>query len=229
METTSIQYRLVLPDGNEEVFDLQLDTENVELVGNVPDDKPEWTQLDFHQCPNCPLTGSGDCPVAANLITVIARMEKLISYDAVSCKVTLDERSISTDTTAQQAIRSLIGLIIAVSGCPHTAFFKPMARFHLPFSTEEETIYRSTSMYLLSRYMMKNDGKDASLELDGLNDIYRNVQIVNTALAKRIKAASKTDSTVNALIILDMFAKALPFVIKDALSEIRYLFKPYLS
>jgi hypothetical protein len=34
---------------------------------------------------------------------------------------------------------------------------------------------------------------------------------------------------VNAVILLDMFAKSMPLAIDDSLEEIRYLFKPYLS
>jgi hypothetical protein len=40
---------------------------------------------------------------------------------------------------------------VATSGCRYTAYFKPMARFHLPFANEEETAYRAISMYLLSQ------------------------------------------------------------------------------
>ena len=37
------------------------------------------------------------------------------------------------------------------------------------------------------------------------------------------------DASVNALIILDLFSKALPDTIEDQLEEIRYLFEPYLA
>ena len=30
---------------------------------------------------------------------------------------------------------------------------KPMVRFHLPFATVEETVFRSVSTYLLSQYL----------------------------------------------------------------------------
>jgi hypothetical protein len=32
---------------------------------------------------------------------------------------------------------------------------KPMARFHLPLASEEETIYRATTMYLLAQYFLR--------------------------------------------------------------------------
>ena len=34
------------------------------------------------------------------------------------------------------------GLIMATAGCPWTDRLRPMARFHLPFATEAETVYR---------------------------------------------------------------------------------------
>ena len=122
-----------------------------------------------------------------------------------------------------------MGIVIATSGCPHTVFLKPMARFHLPFATEEETLYRATSMYLLAQYFLQREGKKGDFELQGLREIYDNIQLVNTAIAKRLRAACKTDASVNAIICLDMYAKAIPYVIEESLEEIRYLFTPYLT
>ncbi len=55
------------------------------------------------------------------------------------------------ETTAQQAMSSVLGLIMATAGCPWTDRLRPMARFHLPFASDAETLYRSISMFLLSR------------------------------------------------------------------------------
>lgn len=86
------------------------------------------------------------------------------------------ERTVSAETSAQQGLGSLLGLIMATSGCPHTVFFKPMARFHLPFSNESETIYRAVSMYLLSQYFTTREGAPIDAGLDGLRDIYDKIQ-----------------------------------------------------
>ncbi|MCP4400992.1 MAG: hypothetical protein GY801_27310 [bacterium] len=48
-----------------------------------------------------------------------------------------------------------------------------MAHFHQPLANVEETIFRATSMYLLSQYFAKQEGKEAKFELDGLEEIYR--------------------------------------------------------
>lgn len=65
--------------------------------------------------------------------------------------------------------------------------------------------------------------------MDGLVEIYENMQLVNQGLAKRIKAASKEDSSVNAIVILDMFAQNLSLLIDEALEDIEHLFKPFFT
>ena len=231
MENVSIQYCFTLKDGSKEIYDLQLDAENLELQGNMPETPPSWTSLDYHQCPHCPLTPDThpQCPVAANIVNIVEPFDRLLSYDEVHVDVTTEERMISLETTAEEGISSLMGLVMATSGCPHCAFFRPMARFHLPLANPAETIYRAASMYLLAQYFLKQAGHDADLDLKGLTEIYRNVQIVNAALAKRLRAATETDSSLNAIVLLDMFAKTLSHAIKDSLEEIRYLFEPFLS
>jgi hypothetical protein len=169
------------------------------------------------------------CPLAANLVNIVEPFDRLLSYDEVHVDVATEDRVISQDTTAEQGISSMMGLVIATSGCPHAAFFKPMARFHLPLANPAETIYRAASMYLLAQYFMKQNGRETDLQLTGLSEIYSNIQIVNASTAKRLRAATETDSSLNAIVLLDMFAKTLSHAIEDSLVEIRYLFEPFLS
>jgi hypothetical protein len=231
MENVSVRYCFTMTDGSQQAFDLQLDPEDLELTGNEPDNPPAWTDLDFHQCPHCPLTVATHphCPLAANLVHIVEPFDRLLSYDQVHVDVSSEGRLISQDTTAEQGIGSMMGLVIATSGCPHAAFFKPMARFHLPLASPEETIYRAASMYLLAQYFRKQAERAADLELKGLAEIYRNIQIVNTSTAKRLRAATETDSSLNAIVLLDMFAKTLSLAIDASLKEIRHLFEPFLS
>jgi hypothetical protein len=122
-----------------------------------------------------------------------------------------------------------MGLVIATSGCPYTVYLKPMARFHLPLAGEEETIYRAASMYLLAQYFRRGAGMPEDGSLAGLKQIYRDLQVVNTAMAERLRAVAEQDSAVNALVLLDLFAKTVPYSIEDFLADVRYLFEPYLS
>ena len=78
-------------------------------------------------------------------------LKALVSFDTVGVTVVQSERTVYAETTAQQAMSSVLGLIMATAGCPWTDHLRPMARFHLPFANEAETLYRSVSMFLLSR------------------------------------------------------------------------------
>ncbi|MCJ7547084.1 MAG: hypothetical protein MUP30_09740, partial [Deltaproteobacteria bacterium] len=46
-------------------------------------------------------------------------------------------------------------------------------------------------------------------------------------VAKRLRTATEADSAINAIILLDIYTKAIPVVIEESLEEIRYLFAPF--
>lgn len=231
MKDFTVYYNFKLPDGSEESFLLRLDPDTLEIRGNIPAVTPEWTRLDFHQCPNCPLNVEEhpDCPLALRLVNLVQRFDGLLSHERVDMEVVTEERTVTQKTTAQKGISSLMGLVIASSGCPHTALLRPMARFHLPLASNEETVYRATSMYLLAQYFLRKEGARTDLELDGLSRIYENMQIINVAVAERLRAATTTDSSVNAIVVLDVYAKTVEMVIEGSLERIRYLFLPYFQ
>jgi len=194
-------------------------------------DLPQWTALEFHQCYHCPLQHeeNAKCPLAVSLASIVDKSSRYASHEPVEAHIITPERTVMARTTAQRAFSSLMGLLIVTSGCPHTAFLKPMARYHLPFSTEEETVYRAVSMYLLAQYFRVQQDAEADFELAGLKRIYRNLQIVNQAVAQRLRAADNGDSVVNALVLLDLLAKSLPYAITERLEEMREMFLDYLK
>jgi len=226
MKDIIIAYTFHIDGAPPEVFPVSIDAWSLRMKDPVPGELPGWTVLDFHQCPNCPLPpGShAHCPLAVRIAQVVQRFTHVRSFDEMFVEVCMEERTISRTTSAQKGISSLMGLICAVSGCPLTEFLRPMARFHLPLATQEETICRAVSLYLLSQYFRKKQGGRADFTLQGLVKQYHDLQAVNMAMAKRIRAGSSLDAPVNALVILDTFAKALPFAIEDSLDKIEYIF-----
>jgi hypothetical protein len=229
--TFTIQYCFKFGDDVREVFNLDFDVETLELIVDIPKELPQWARLGFHQCPHCPLSALRHryCPVAEKLVNIASRFDSLLSYNEIHLDVITDERLISQHTTVQRGLGSLMGLIMATSGCPHIVYFKPMARFHLPLASEEETIYRAASMYLLAQYFRNQAGEQVDLELEGLRKIYDNIQLVNRAFAKRLRIASKTDSLLNAIVELDVFAQTMSIVIEESLEDLKYLFQSYLG
>lgn len=217
--------------GEDEVFDIHLDPDTLEIINQPRENLPAWTALEFHQCPHCPFTSDThpNCPLAVTLIQVIGRFHNVISHNEIDLRVVTNVRKVSQKTTAQKGISSLVGLLFAASGCPHTSFFKPMARYHLPLSSEDETYYRATGMYLLAQYLRLKDGKQPDLELEGLKKIYKNLHLLNTMVAERIRSATQADSSVNAVVLLDMITNLMPFILDEQLDKIKHLFNSYLQ
>ncbi len=231
IDDVSISYVFAFEDGSREVFELTLDVGTLELKNATPAELPPWTELGFHQCPNCPLRPETEphCPAAAHLVNVTRGFERVLSFERVQVEVVTIDRTITQEMAAQQAIGSLMGLLMAVSGCPHMSFFRPMARFHLPWATGEETTYRAASMYLLAQYFLRRAGKESDPELEGLLKIYQQVRAVNRAFVERLRAATREDSAINALVLLDMHALTLPFAVDESLKELRHLFAAFLE
>jgi hypothetical protein len=221
----NLVYHFRFPDGRTESLDAGAGAPQTEL--------PHWTELGFHQCSNCPLTATQTprCPMAVRLVPLVALFEKVRSYDDVSAQVESDERTVTRRTSVQKVLRSLMGLLSASSDCPHIEFLKPMAHYHLPFSSREETVYRVVSTYLLAQYFLRQQGKAADAGLEGLKAHYRELQQVNQGMAARLGAirVAEGDSSVNALVLLDLFAQSLPDSIDADLEELLPAFQESLK
>jgi len=231
MEIISIYYHFTFKNDSKEIFELHIDKQNFELISAASATLPSWTALTFHQCPHCPLDpqNSPHCPLAASMVNIVKRFDTFLPYEKVHLGVITEDRTISKDTTIQAAVGSLMGVVMATSGCPHTAYFKPMARFHVPLASSAETIYRSASMYLMAQYFLCKEGKEVDLELKGLGEIYENIHTVNTTIAERFLAAREKDSSIDAVVQLDIYAMTFLGIPEEPLEEIRPLFHSFLQ
>ncbi|MDT8334133.1 MAG: hypothetical protein RQ753_00390 [Desulfurivibrionaceae bacterium] len=231
MDTIEIRYIFKFSDGRREQIDLRLDPHTLDVVNRSPENPPEWVGIDYCRCPHCADAGlvTPYCPVALSLVDVVKRFGNVTSHEPVDLQVVSAGRTISQHTVAQKAISSLLGLLISTSGCPFTDFFKPMARFHLPLSSEEETVFRASGMYLLAQYFRKREGQSEDCELRGLARIYDDLHRLNVSIARRLRHATKEDSSLNAMTVLDIFTHTFQCVIEEELAELRQPFAPYFS
>ncbi len=231
MEPVSYQYRFTIPGKGEETFHIRLDPTTMTPIDGAPPVLPDWTLLEFKRCEACPLSPEEHthCPLAAHISPVVELMSDVVSIDEMTVRVVIDDRTVTRQATAQEGLSSLMGIIIATSGCPCTEFFKPMARFHLPFANSDETFYRAASMYMLAQYYRWQAGLSADLDMKGLLRFYGRVARVNKGMADRIRSTKREDGTINAIVLLDMFVKGLPDGIETTLDDLRPLFTPYLQ
>ena len=222
----NIEYIFSFSDGVEKKYKIVIDSKKISLVHPELNNRPDWTRLEYQQCSCCPYSKKEIeyCPLAINIAELVEEYKDTASYK--SCVVTCitNERTYVKDTSIQDGLFSILGLINATSDCPHMEIFKPMARFHLPFSTLHETIVRVTSFYLLQQYFEKEKGNIPDLDLEKLDIHYNNIQKINQGLLNRIKNVSKKDADKNAIVVLFSISQLLTIEINAGLHSIEYLF-----
>lgn len=229
MESVNITYNIKLRKRVEQ-FDFKLDPDSFELQNALPDAPPEWTELGYKQCSHCPL-GSAEhphCPVAIRLHDVVERFHDTTSIDEVEMEIITEERRVIQKTDLQRAITSMLELVLPASGCPKTDHMRPLARFHLPLASEEENIFRVTSMYLLGQYFRSTTSQGGQIEFKGLIELYAELSVMNKALANRLQGVTRSDSVKNAITLLDMYSTLVPLLLEDQLAEMRGFFKAFL-
>ncbi|MCP4643930.1 MAG: hypothetical protein GY851_26035 [bacterium] len=223
------QFKSDEPDHDAWTIKIVLDADTLEQIRTDPPDVPDWAQLGHHQCEMCPLSEeeSPTCPAALALRKLVTTFGALPSFVDVETTVVTRERTTTAVVSAQRALSSVLGLCSATSGCPILARFKPMARFHLPFATRDETVFRSVGAYLVAQYFAKTRGEEADLELTGLKAIYDQIHSVNVGLSKRLRGLLPGDAGMNALVALDLFAQELPYSIERNLMDLEPYFDAF--
>ncbi|MDY6831843.1 MAG: hypothetical protein SWC96_08355 [Thermodesulfobacteriota bacterium] len=221
-----IGYEFLFEDGSSKSFTIRLDPETISIVHPRPAAPPPWTRLDNEQCPICPLDSQEHpyCPIAVNIAELVDAFKESFSYDNCVVCCNTPERSCSKETSVQEGLFSLLGIIMATSDCPVMGLFKPMARFHLPFATIQESMVRTTAFYLLRQYFAYKRGTPPDLEMKELDAHYGRVQQVNRGILDRIGSVSAKDADRNAIIILNSLAQLFNVEFEDNLTSVEYLF-----
>ncbi len=227
-ENISIVYAFHFPDDHKCNYTMNFRRKDMAFIPEFDEyEQPEWTNLDFHQCAHCPLQRQQHpfCPIALNIENLVCFFKDEISFNQCDVKVITEKRTYTQKVTLQTGLYSILGLIMATSGCPHMDFLRPMAYFHLPFSTLEETIIRAISLYLLKQYFLWKRGKTPDWKLKELELCYDSVKDVNSGILRRIRSIKKRgDADANAIIVLDCFASLLQVGISEGLDDYEDIF-----
>lgn len=221
----TFHYRFDFEGGPTKSFDIRLDRTTLELLDTPTGDPPEWTRLDVHRCANCPLTGKvTHCPVAVNVAHVVEDFRDTVSYDRATVTVAAEERTYQKLTSAQRGLSSIIGIYNVTSNCPILDRLRPMVRFHLPFASVEEGMYRAISMYLTAQYFVGRRGGTPDWNLSGLERMYDAIAIVEQGLSARYRHASRNDANVNAVILLAVLGQEIRLLLQDRLQRVEEWF-----
>ena len=217
--------------GREIKFPVVLDALSLDRRNLRTETLPDWTQLEYQQCSGCPLGTDKHprCPAAISLAEIGDAFGGIHSYTEATVTVTTPEKMIQKDTSVQKGLSSLMGLLLATSGCPGLARFKPLARFHLPFATREDTIIRMIGSYFTAQYLLASDTEGDGMGLDELRAWYDEVHRINKMLSDRVGDAWQGDAGSNALVLLDVLAQELPLSIDDQLREMKPWFAAYFK
>ncbi len=227
MEKLKYSYNFINNEGKSKTFDITLYKKSLNLKPKKYDDPPKWTKLKFHRCPNCKLneTQNPHCPVAVNMSDIVEYFRSSSSFEDADITIKTPARTYSKATSLQQGVSSILGIIMATSCCPTLDKLKQLVRFHLPFASQQETLYRTMSSYLLKQYFLMKDRKEPDWELNGLVKYYQDVHKINLAFFDRLKQIKGMDTNVNALLILDNFANYVNFTLNsDKIKKLKTLF-----
>jgi hypothetical protein len=220
-------YHIKLEDGQSTRFRIELDPVSLTMMPASPEPYPPWTQLSYKQCKCCPLSPRTHlyCPISVNITEMVERFKDILSHK--NCMVVCEtmDRTYSKKTSAMDGLTSVFGIVMATSNCPVMNFLKPMARFHLPFSSVEETTARSTSLFLLGQYFAYKKGHAKRFDFDELEKRYARVQLVNEGLLARIRSLGNRDADKNAIITLHSLSQFLSMEMDFSLNTIAHLFE----
>ncbi|MEK7721009.1 MAG: hypothetical protein AAB359_01315 [Elusimicrobiota bacterium] len=226
-----IRYIFRFDDGTQKIFEAILDSQTLHarIKSELP--PPDWAQMDRSQCRGCPLDPAIHqyCPVAVNIAEIVSAFHGVISVTMADIIVEMDERTVSKRTAVQNGLSSLMGVYMVASGCPIMEKLKPMVRFHLPFATPKETIYRAMTMHLGAQYFRMKRGLTPDWNLQQLYQLYEKVKNVNIGFAERLQKAAKQDALRNSICKLDVFATFLQMGSLKTVDSLEYLFTPYLD
>lgn len=218
-----IEYDFELDGGKRIGFKILLN--RTQGLSKEPGIYPDWTLLNFQKCSNCPLSDSDFlyCPTAVDIKNAVEEFAKISSIKEMNVVVHVQERTIRKRCDAQTGLNSLLGLLMATSACPILSRLNSLAKFHLPFASINETLYRTVGDYLIKQYMIKNEGAKPDFELVGLEALYTELAELNRCFLGRIKEVAKLDSSLNVIANLSSLSMMMRISIKDRLKAFKGL------
>lgn len=226
MHVNTITYKFVLKNGSQHRISVDLDRADKEPEFAADHSAaPDWTALEFRKCLNCPLKAADSprCPTALDLVPTVSAFAPIISHETAEVIVETSQRVIGKQCQVQDALSSVVALIMASSACPILGKMRGLTNTHLPFSSIDETLFRAIGAYLIRQLLEQRRGGEPDWELKKLKAHYVELEILNHSFSKRIKAAAEQDAALNAISALGVLSTGIGFSIDDNLADLERL------
>lgn len=216
----SISYLFDFGNNNVKNFEALLNSSSLSLVLPKTYEIPSWAKA-FRCSQFSQVTADSQCcSICINISHLIEEFKTFASVSPCTISVYSKERNYSLKSDVQKGLSSLLGLYMATSDCPFLGFLRPMARFHLPFASTEETIFRSAGSYLIGQYFKARKNNRADFELNRLPETYIKVSKINYDIIQHLRKNYYThDAYANSLVILDNFARMISAFLPEELDE----------
>jgi hypothetical protein len=217
-----VKYNFEFDDDSDLSYKIDVDRTGMRVDVNK-NQTPDWIALTHCQCSNCPLKVSDTevCPAAFDIQDVIEDFQSKPANQKVNINVIASDRSYSKRTNVEEGLRSLMGLILATSKCPILSQLKPMAIHHMPFSSSNEFILRSVSVYLLQQYFEYRGERTPDWDLKGLISRNKQLQLVNQALWQRIHLDNNNDSNLKTLLSFFSMSSSVSVSLETQLQKLK--------
>ena len=199
-----ISYKITKPSGVVVHIPVQLNERGLicESVGQRSDQSVS-SEFIGENCLACDRHHQG-CKAERAIGPVVDSFDDLHSTDEVSAEVETEGRIVALKSPAPRVLASLMGLLMASSGCPRLIPFRAMALFHQPFATAEENVVRAAGFWLMRS---SSQGTLVDNPYEALQEAWEMLENVNRHVSEKLLARCSTDVSSNGVAYLDVLAK----------------------
>jgi len=94
-DTVTFTYTFTFQDGRQQSFEVRLNSATGVTRSSWPQQLPDWTKLESHQCSHCPLSVEqhSRCPAAVSVMDIVEFFHEVSSIEPVEVSVYSAERT----------------------------------------------------------------------------------------------------------------------------------------
>lgn len=211
---------LKLSDGTEFQWDFDFSAQGTMRVKRLSMTKvPKWMQLEYCQCPACPLNPRQHplCPVAEVLGRYAFELAEYRSYESVNVDVYLDTNEVVhlEGIPLQTVVSELVRLAVFQYECPVGRSVKPAMSELPPFPSNDEILdafARAFEPGIGTNTV--NLSEEQEVYLEALHDLFGNLSV-------RLEHLGHGDAHLNGVVILHSLAVLFTLSAPELISVVR--------